>query len=337
MAKKSSELDDLTSDYASSAVNEAAVRSHTDGKKKRRLNLRAKVQQAPLQDIALSDISVGDQPRKFFDDDKLAELAQSIQDRGQLEPIKVLKKGDDYELIFGERRFRASSLIPGKKTIKALVFDEGMDSRSIILDQLAENIHREDLNPIEKSQGLMALVALPELAGIGNAELAKQVQKSETYVSRLLTLAKLDAEYQDLLLINSSIFGSKFIYDRLPALINAAGDNPDELHQKIYDSIEAGSNLFIQESQAEPKRRGTIAKKRPGRKKAEALELATFKCNPAISIRVSSVKKEKDPAKRKEMVEKDLRTAVEALKEGVAQRFKPYLDEAALQDIINKC
>ncbi|GEM_PF-6240818 len=334
MSKKSSELDELTNDYATSAINEDAVKLHTATKKKRRLNLRSMIQQAPLQDISLSEISIGDQPRKFFDDDKLAELAQSIQDRGQLEPIKVLKKAQGYSLIFGERRFRASLLIPGKKTIKALVFEEGMDTRSIILDQLAENIHREDLNPLEKSQGLVALINLPGMSGISNTELAKQVQKSETYVSRLLTLAKLDSEYQDLLLVHSSIFGSKFIYDKLPALINAAGENHNDLHQKIYDSIEQGQNLFIQESQPIGKVKNGIVKKKAGRKKLPPLELNTFKCNLTVGVRVASVKREADLQKRKEMVQTDLKEAIQTLKNTIAQKFKSYLDEEAINDIL---
>ena len=77
-----------------------------------------------------------------------------------------------------------------------------------------------------------------------------------------------------------------------------------------------------------------ITKKKPGRKKAVAIDLLTFKCNPAISVRVSSIKKEKDLTRRKEMVSHDLKEAIAALKQNVLQRFKPYLHDDALRDIL---
>jgi len=110
-----------------------------------------------MQQIALEEISSNlGQPRKSFYEDTLKELAQSIKERGVLEPIVVrpikgLPNGAKYQIVMGERRFRATR-IAGLKTIPAII--KTMNDEDAQADALLENFQREDLNPIEKARAI---------------------------------------------------------------------------------------------------------------------------------------------------------------------------------------
>lgn len=124
-----------------------------------------------------------DQPRRHFSDEALAELAESIRTRGLLQPIVVCRADEGYELLAGERRFRASQRA-GLDRIPALV-REGDDRLEIAL---IENLQREDLTPLEEAEGLALLI---ERHGYTHREVADLLGKSRPYVSNTLALNRL--------------------------------------------------------------------------------------------------------------------------------------------------
>ena len=130
-----------------------------------------------------------DQPRKYFDREALEELAESIKEHGLLQPILVREIGEDrYQIIAGERRFRASKLA-GLEEIPAIILDK--DDRAVAEIALIENIQREDLNPLEEA---MAYRALREDYGITQEELSLRVGKSRSAVANSLRLLDLPGE-----------------------------------------------------------------------------------------------------------------------------------------------
>ena len=107
--------------------------------------------------ISLNLIKSNDkQPRKSFDDEKIAELAQSIKEHGIIQPIILNKQDDHYIIVAGERRWRASKLL-GLKEVPAIVMD--LSDKDILEISLIENIQRQDLNPIEEALAYQKLLS----------------------------------------------------------------------------------------------------------------------------------------------------------------------------------
>lgn len=130
-----------------------------------------------------------DQPRKFFDKEALEELSESIKENGLLQPILVREYGEGrYQIIAGERRFRASKLA-GLDEIPAIILDR--DDRKAAEIALIENIQRENLNPIEEA---MAFRALAEEYGLTQEELAERVGKSRSAIANATRLLDLPDE-----------------------------------------------------------------------------------------------------------------------------------------------
>jgi len=131
------------------------------------------------------------QPRRNFDEAKLAELADSIKEGGLLQPISVWKNNGDggYVLIAGERRLRASKLA-GLAEIDAIVRKDLSDEQKLGLS-LVENVQREDLNAVDTA---LAYKQLIDAFGASQADIAKKVGKSRAAVSNTLRLLELDAE-----------------------------------------------------------------------------------------------------------------------------------------------
>ena len=126
------------------------------------------------------------QPRKYFDDEKLEELVLSIQENGVLQPVIVQQgKNNNYELIVGERRWRASKKA-GLKKIPAIIRDVS-DTESLEI-AIIENIHREDLNPIEEAE---AYSRLANEFGLTQEKLAKRLGKNRASIANTLRLLKL--------------------------------------------------------------------------------------------------------------------------------------------------
>ncbi|MBR2465985.1 MAG: ParB/RepB/Spo0J family partition protein [Clostridia bacterium] len=130
-----------------------------------------------------------DQPRKYFDKEALEELSSSIAENGLLQPILVREYGEGrYQIIAGERRFRASKLA-GLTEIPAIVLDK--DDRKAAEIALIENIQREDLNPLEEALGYKALAEEYDLT---QEELAMKVGKSRSAVANMIRLLDLPDE-----------------------------------------------------------------------------------------------------------------------------------------------
>ncbi|CUX26544.1 ParB/RepB/Spo0J family partition protein [Clostridium sp. C105KSO13] len=133
-----------------------------------------------------------DQPRKDFDEDALLELADSIKQFGVLQPLVVQKKNDYYEIIAGERRWRAAKLA-GLKEIPVVI--KKYTDQEIVEISLIENIQRENLNPIEEA---MAYKRLLEEFSLKQDEVAERVSKSRTAVTNSMRLLKLCDKVQQM-------------------------------------------------------------------------------------------------------------------------------------------
>ena len=133
------------------------------------------------------------QPRKQFDEDALLELSESIKQFGVLQPLLVQKKGDYYEIIAGERRWRASKLA-GVKEVPVIVKD--FTEQETVEISLIENIQRENLNPIEEAAAYKRLM---DEFHLKQDAIAERVSKSRTAVTNSMRLLKLDERVQQML------------------------------------------------------------------------------------------------------------------------------------------
>lgn len=133
-----------------------------------------------------------EQPRKSFDEDALQELADSIKQFGILQPLIVKKKDDYYEIVAGERRWRAAK-IAGLKEVPVILKE--FNEQEIVEISLIENIQRENLNPIEEA---VAFKRLMEDFSLKQDEIAERVSKSRTAVTNSMRLLKLDKRVQQM-------------------------------------------------------------------------------------------------------------------------------------------
>ncbi len=128
------------------------------------------------------------QPRRNFDEEKLKELSESIKEFGVLEPILIKKSIHGYEIIAGERRYRASQMA-GLETIPAVIKD--FSDENMMQIALLENIQREDLSAIEEAEAYSKLV---KSLGISQEELARRMGKSRSHITNMIGLLKLPEE-----------------------------------------------------------------------------------------------------------------------------------------------
>lgn len=135
-----------------------------------------------------------EQPRKTFNQERLEELAESIKEHGIVQPLIVIKKEDYYEIIAGERRWRAAKIAKLKK-IPVIVKDYTPQEAMEVA--LIENIQREDLNPIEEALAYQSLI---EEYDLKQAEVAERVSKNRSTITNVLRLLNLTPEVQDLLI-----------------------------------------------------------------------------------------------------------------------------------------
>ncbi len=133
------------------------------------------------------------QPRKKFDEDALLELSESIKLYGVLQPLLVSDKKDYYEIVAGERRWRAAKMA-GLKEIPVVIKE--FSAQEIVEISLIENIQREDLNPVEEA---MAYRRLIDEFKLKQDEIAERVSRSRTAVTNSLRLLKLDARVQQMM------------------------------------------------------------------------------------------------------------------------------------------
>ena len=176
------------------------------------------IQEIPLKQIIPNTY----QPRRQFDDVQLNELAQSIQVNGLLQPIIVrLNEDQKYEIIAGERRFRAVELLNWEK-IPAIVRDYSNQESAALA--LIENLQREDLNPIEEAQAYQQLEQMEQLP---QKDLARKLGKSQSYVANKLRLLKLAQPVQQ------AIITGTISQRHGRALLNLSAKQQEEVLAKI--------------------------------------------------------------------------------------------------------
>lgn len=137
-----------------------------------------------------------EQPRKYFNEEQLSELAESVKNYGILQPLLVQKRGEFYEIIAGERRWRAAKLA-GLKEVPVLVRD--YTKQQTVEIALIENVQRADLNPIEEAKAYQMLV---QEFGLKQEEVAERVSKNRATITNSMRLLKLDERVQKLLIEN---------------------------------------------------------------------------------------------------------------------------------------
>lgn len=164
------------------------------------------------------------QPRKMFDEDALIELSESIKQYGVLQPLLVQKKDNYYEIIAGERRWRAAKLA-GVKEIPVIIKD--YSDQEVVEIALIENIQREDLNPIEEAQAYQRLIKDYRLK---QDEVAEKVSKSRAAITNSLRLLKLDTRVQEM------VMEGKLSNGHARTIIGIEdGDKQYMIAQKIFD------------------------------------------------------------------------------------------------------
>ena len=193
-----------------------------------------------------------EQPRKEFDEDSLMELADSIRQFGILQPLLVQKKKDYYEIIAGERRWRAAKLA-GIKDVPIIV--KNYTDQEIVEISLIENIQRENLNPIEEA---MAYKRLLEEFDLKQDEVAERVSKSRTAVTNSMRLLKLSERVQQMIvdallalddeeqqyILANKIFDEKLSVRETEKLVKALKNPKKEVkvqkqeHMFVYDNLE---------------------------------------------------------------------------------------------------
>ncbi len=147
-----------------------------------------------LKEIKISDIDQNvNQPRKSFDEESLAELSESIKQHGVLQPIIVKSNGARYQIVAGERRWRAAR-IAGLKAIPAIIKDS--DEAQSMEIALVENLQRENLNPIEEAEGIRRLMEFIQLT---QEQAAQRLGKSRSAVANSLRLLSLPDEFKQMI------------------------------------------------------------------------------------------------------------------------------------------
>ena len=216
-----------------------------------------------------------DQPRKKFDEDALLELSESIKQYGVLQPLLVSDKKDYYEIIAGERRWRAAKMA-GLKEIPVLVKE--FTDQEMVEISLIENIQREDLNPVEEAEAYKRLI---DEFHLKQDEIAERVSKSRTAITNVLRLLKLDnrvqqmmvdemisagharailgiADYEKQYSVAMKVFDDKLSVRETEKLVKVITNPPkkrevstDSAEEAIYESLEekmkniTGTRVFI--------------------------------------------------------------------------------------------
>ena len=182
------------------------------------------------------------QPRKVFNEDALKELSESIKENGVFQPIIVKKSIKGYEIIAGERRFRAS-MLAGLDKIPAII--RNFTEEQMIEIALLENLQRENLNAIEEA---LAYKNMIEKLNLTQDELSKKVSKSRSHITNMLGLLRLPEEVQEMVVNNKLTMGHARVLSKLEdkdEIINMANKIINQ-QQLFHDRLK---NYFISEFQ----------------------------------------------------------------------------------------
>ena len=214
-----------------------------------------------------------EQPRKVFDEESLQELAESIKQFGVLQPLIVQQRKDYYEIIAGERRWRAAKLA-GLKEVPVVIRE--MTDQEIVEISLIENIQRENLNPIEEAAAYKRLLTEFNLK---QEEVAERVSKSRTAVTNSMRLLKLDERVQQMV-----IEGMLSTGHARALLVIEDNDLQFQMATKIYNE-----KLSVRDVEKMVK---NLGKKKPEKKEENAQQAAVFqdleeKMKAALGTKVS--------------------------------------------------
>lgn len=191
------------------------------------------------------------QPRKHFDEEKIEELSKSIEIHGVIQPVLVRTIADGYEIVAGERRFRAARKA-GLKELPCIVRE--LSDEQNMLVALIENMQREDLNPIEEAEGLAKMI---ENFGLTQEEVSRSVGKSRPYITNALRLLKLPDKIREFV-VEGKLSGA---HARTLAGLN----NLEKQIKAAETSIR--ENLSVRELEQFVKGEGTAkGKKRPAKR-----------------------------------------------------------------------
>tara|TARA_B100001063_G_scaffold184691_1_gene174384 strand:+ start:1483 stop:2331 length:849 start_codon:yes stop_codon:yes gene_type:complete len=224
------------------------------------------------------------QPRKLFKEDEIKQLAESIRENGQIAPIVVREIDDSYELIVGERRWRASQLLK-KDTIDAVVIEA--DEKTSAVLSIVENVQREDLNSMEEAESLERLIREFDMS---HEDIAKYISKSRTHVTNLIRLNDLSDFVKEQLRNSNISMGHARAVITLPI---------DEQSKIIRDAIQRKLSVRAVENLAKPNQNNKITEKKDSdtlaleRKLTDILGAKTIinngKNGGVVSIRYGSV------------------------------------------------
>lgn len=199
-----------------------------------------------VQNLKLSEIEPNrDQPRRMFDEESLGELADSIKRYGVIQPIIVTKRDDYYQIVAGERRWRASKKA-GLDVIPAIVRNNDNQRNQEIA--LIENIQREDLNPIEKARGIKVLM---DQYNMNQQQVAEIIGKSRSSVANTLRILNLDER-----VINLALEG-KLTEGHCRSLLSF--EDPDKQYDMAMYMITSGDS--VREAEKKTKSRKNMPKK----------------------------------------------------------------------------
>ena len=178
-----------------------------------------------VKKVSVGDVLVNEQqPRIYFDEEKIKELSDSIREHGVLQPLVVVKKGNRYELIAGERRLRASKKA-GLTKVPVIVREDDLDDQKKLELALIENIQRHDLNLIEEAK---AYGKLAEEFGLNQEEIAKKSGKSRSVVANRMRLMKLPVE------VRKGLIEGKITEGHAKVILGI--ENPEK-QRALYDVI----------------------------------------------------------------------------------------------------
>ena len=217
------------------------------------------------------------QPRKSFDEDSIRELAESIKEHGVLEPLLVKKIDDKYNIICGERRYRASQ-VAGIAEVPCLVRDDlETDSYAIAL---IDNIQREDLNPIEMAQAFASMI---EECSLTQEELAKTLGKSRSSIANILRLNNLQDDVKKMVIASQIDLGH--------AKVLLALEDPDfQLKAALY-VIKNSLNVRQTEELVKDIKENGLSEEKKNAPKKEKFENSSFDIwKKAISSRFDGLK-----------------------------------------------
>ena len=187
--------------------------------------IEKKAPQLSQVEVKLKDIRPNPyQPRKHFDEEKLNELAVSIKEHGIFQPIILKESVQGYEIVAGERRFRAASIV-GLEEVPAIIVD--FSDQQMMEIALLENIQREDLNAIEEAQAYQSMMKKLKLT---QEELSKRVGKSRAHIANTVRLLKMPKKLQDYVLEGTLTMG------HIKPLITIDEKKALEVAQKAFDN-----------------------------------------------------------------------------------------------------